>query len=78
MSKFQSESFRVRLCCRDLTLFFLLTFLLLRSIEPGSTIYYSIPGGNGTRPSDVLTVKTALKPGEDTLPTRRLIGCDGD
>ncbi|KWU43666.1 acid phosphatase AphA [Rhodotorula sp. JG-1b] len=32
-------------------------------IEPGSTIYYSIPGGNGTRPSDVLTVKTALKPG---------------
>lgn len=55
--------------CQDLTLFFCRdTLLFPRSIEPGSTIYYSIPGGNGTRPSDVLTVKTALKPGEDTLP----------
>ncbi|KAJ8292170.1 Acid phosphatase [Rhodotorula toruloides] len=35
------------------------------NIKPGSTVYYQIPGGNGTRPSDVLTVKTAPAPGQD-------------
>lgn len=40
-------------------------YTFLRSIKPGSTVYYQIPGGNGTRPSDVLTVKTAPAPGQD-------------
>ncbi|GAA5979964.1 hypothetical protein JCM10908_001483 [Rhodotorula pacifica] len=37
----------------------------IHGVEPGSTVFYQIPGGNGTHPSNVMTVKTALKPGCD-------------
>lgn len=36
----------------------------LDKLKPGKTYYYRIPGGNGTTPSDVLSVTTALKKGD--------------
>lgn len=34
------------------------------SVPAGETVYYQIPGGNGTTPSDVLSVTTAPKAGD--------------
>lgn len=38
----------------------------IEDLCPGRTYYYRIPGGNGTTPSDVLKVTTALPPGDET------------
>ena len=35
------------------------------NLEPGTTYYYQIPGGNGTTPSEILSFTTAVAAGDD-------------
>ena len=37
----------------------------LYNLEPDTTYYYQIPGGNGTTPSEILSFTTAVAAGED-------------